>query len=115
MLGIHGEVAARPITIAGKNVTGFVPGLRLAPNREREFQEQNDEKRDCRRCEELALGESREFHGREVYLRDGRTGSRYVSAGANCGERNQGMDSSSAVEAASGGHDLQKLRMERQR
>jgi hypothetical protein len=39
MLGIHGEVAARPVAIAGKNVASFVPGLGLVPKGECEFEE----------------------------------------------------------------------------
>src|SRR5690348_963438 len=87
MLRIHSEITASPVTVAGKDVAGLIPGLRLATNRQRQFQRKNDEKRNSRcgkkrnsRCgKKPVAGTVRKFHGREVYLMHRRKRSRYVS------------------------------------
>src|SRR5690348_15748477 len=79
MLRIHSEITASPVTVAGKDVAGLIPGLRLATNRQRQFQRKNDEKRNSRCGKKPVAGTVRKFHGREVYLMHRRKRSRYVS------------------------------------
>jgi hypothetical protein len=64
MLGIHSKVAARPVTISGKDVAGFVPGLSFATDRKRKLQNQDDEKKNQRTCENTTARVVVEFLGR---------------------------------------------------
>ncbi len=79
MLGIYGEVAVGPVTVAGEDVAGFVPGLGLAADGQRQLKHQDNQQRYHGGSEKPATRAVGELHGRKVYLRDGRDSQRYVS------------------------------------